>query len=377
MGFKRIFKYFLIWQTVILFIVSWSANLFPLRTTFIGGGEQASFANPKPYLRNPHLYFRGNFDGIHYIGVSRRGYGLSQQAFFPLYPKLMESIYKLTRNTVFNASLISTIFFLLALIYLAKLIRLDYPKSVAVWSITALLFFPVSFFFTAVYTESLFLFLCVSAFYYARKKRWWIAAILTALATYTRFVGIFLIPALLIELYYQTKQFRLVKLLPFLIMPLGLLAYMVYLQNTTGDPLAFIHVQASFGQGRSDKIILLYQVFWRYAKMLWTVNRADPLYMTLVFEASSAVVFFVMSLFLLIRYRFSYAFFNFCSLILPTLTGTFTSLPRYVLLCFPSFILIGHLLSKSRPAVRYLYLGLSLSVGILFLALFARGYWVA
>lgn len=377
MSKRQILRYFLIWQVGIIFIVSWSKHLFPLQTTFIGGGEQASFSDPQPYINNPQLYFRGNFDGIHYINLARRGIGLNEEAFFPLYPKLMSILHPLVKNTVLNGSLVSSFFFLLGLLVFDKLIRLDFDSHTSRWTILALLIFPTSFFFSGVYTEGLFFFLAVSAFYLARRKQWWWAAIVVSLATYTRLVGVFLIPALFLELLHQKKSVLTIKsVLPFLLMPLGLVLYMNFLWRVKGDPLAFYHVQKNFGQGRSDKIVLLYQVVYRYARMLVTVSPQNRLYPTLAFESFVSLSFITIGLIMVFKLRPSYSLFTLTSLILPTLTGSFTSMPRYALLCFPVFIFIGNFLSR-YPRFRYFYLAISLSLTVFFLSLFARGYWVA
>jgi len=377
MRFKTILRSFLIWQVLIIFVVTYSKSLFPLQTTLTGGGEQASFSDPDPYLKNPELYFRGNFDGIHYNNLAVRGIGLYEEAFFPLYPKIIAILRPLIRNTILSGSIVSSLFFILGLVYFAKLIRLDNDSSVAYWSVIALLIFPVSFFFASVYTEGLFFFLAVTAFYFARTKHWWLTAILVALATYTRFIGILLIPALFLELLYQKPKSIFKSLLPFFIMPLGLLIYMNHLSEIKGDPLAFIHAQKSFGQGRSDKIIMLYQVAYRYVRMLTSVSISNPLYYTLALESFIAVSFITIGVIMIFKKtRPSYTLFTLTSLILPTLTGTFTSMPRYALLCFPVFIFLGQYLQK-YIILRYLYLTFSLILAVIFLSLFSRGYWVA
>ena len=370
MSFSRLFKIFVLWQAAII-IVTMAAQYssLPLRETFLGSGTQA-------YVEKPWAYSRENFDGMHYPYIASRGYGYSQQAFFPLYPALMRRLMTLPilNNAVTAGVLISVVAFLAGLYLFIKLILLDYSSSVAKWTILALLFFPASFFFTSVYTEGLFFFLTIAAFYSARTRHWLLAGIFGALASYTRFIGIFLFPALLIEWWQQGRRFK--HFLPLLLIPLGLIIYMNYLNKTTGDPLAFFHVQVNFAQLRSEKLILLYQVFWRYLKMLLTVNRSDPLYLTIVLEFVTGVVFLVTTVYSFIKHRLSYAVFNFLTYIIPTLTGTFTSLPRYVLLCFPSFLLIGELLSRS-PLARKIILGIFAVAFIIFLSFFARGYWVA
>ena len=236
-----------------------------------------------------------------------------------------------------------------------------------------------------VYTESLFFFFIIGSFYFARTKRWWLAGILGGLASATRLPGIFLFPALLIEWWQQreVKKSKLenqnwgMSLLPIFLIPLGLLFYMRFLAIRYGDPLMFAHVQTFFGAGRSgDKIILLYQVFWRYFKMLITVDKQTLVYFIVVLKSLSAMSFLVFIIFTYLRRWYSYLVFMTLAFIAPTLTGTFSSLPRYVLVLFPAFILLS-LWSEKYRWVRIIYPTIAISLLIFCLLLFTRGYWVA
>ena len=371
MQLKTLLKYFLLWQAGVVAVTLASPYFLPLRETYLGGGTQG-------YLSNPLLYSRANFDGLHYLGIAGIGYGYAQQAFFPLYPDLIAKLAPAFAFPVSAGVAVSLASFAIALIFLIKLLSLDEDSGTVRLTILALLFFPASFYFGFVYTEGLFFCLLVMSFYFARTKHWWLAGLTGALAGYTRFIGIFLLPALLIEWWQQgPKARRLIHLLPVLGISIGLLVYMNYLQRSTGDPLAFIHVQSLFAQGRSDKIVLLYQVFWRYVKMVATVNRADPLYLTIILEAATGLLFLITSVFSLFRTRLSYAFFNVMAYLVPTLTGNLTSIPRYALVCFPSFLILGRFL-KSTHAINRRILAVSASVlFFIFLSLFVRGYWVS
>ncbi len=377
MKFKQLLKYFLFWQITIVVIFALSGFLLPLKKsdTYLGGGITK-------YLKNPLLNFRSNYDGVHYVLIATHGYNYGQQAFFPFYPSLIKRLQPTIKDPILAGTLISSVSFLIAMYFLSRLIRLDASPAVAKWTIISLLVFPTSFFFTSVYTEGLFFLLVILTFYSARKNRWLLAAIFGALASYTRLIGIFLLPALLVELWWQQNQ-NLIKPRQFaykslllLIIPLGLLSYMWYLHRTTGDFLAFYNVQPLFLQARSLHITLPYQVMWRYIKMVLTVSRNDFIYLTIWLEFVTAIGFLVLSAISLFKQRPSYAVFSFLAFIVPTFTGNFVSLPRYVLVCFPAFILIGTLLAKNRK-FRYLYLGLSVFLLVIFLSLFIRGYWVA
>jgi hypothetical protein len=373
MKLSQVIKYVVIWQLAIILITLLSATSLPLRSDYLGGGLRA-------YQKNPLLYSRLNFDGVHYLSIAANGYGYAQQAFFPLYPKLISIISKTFIGADLGSVLISLACFTVGLYYFSKLIRMDLSENATKWTIISLLIFPVSFYFSAAYTEGLFFLLCILSFYNARKSRWLLASIFGFLASYTRVVGVMLFPALIIEWLIQYRQHVFKNILSIswlLIIPAGLFIYMFYLQQTTGDALAFAHVQKLFGQGRSDEIVLIYQVIWRYLKMIFTVDRTNPLYITIWLEFITGISFLAISLVSLFKSRPSYAIFSFLSYLLPTLSGVFTSVPRYVLICFPAFMLIGQYLSKSSFRHKLVYVTLSIIAAMLFTALFVRGYWVS
>ncbi|MDP1743831.1 MAG: mannosyltransferase family protein [Candidatus Amesbacteria bacterium] len=351
-----------------IIIISGLAGYFlPLPDTYLGGATQA-------YVENPLLYSRANFDGNHYLTIAKRGYGYAQQAFFPLYPNLIRYFSKYMLPVTSGVA-ISMVSFFIAIIFLVKLVQLDdKDPNIAKWTVISLLAFPTSFFFGSVYTEGTFLMLIVLSFYCARTKHWWLAGIFGALASYTRFVGIFLLPALIFEWFETSKNKK--DLIPILLIPLGLLTYMQFLDKTTGDPLAFVHVQKLFGQGRSEKLILLYQVFWRYVKMVLTVDLKNPIYPTLVLEFVTGIAFLWASIMVAIRQRRSYAVFAILSYLVPTLTGNLVSLPRYILTAFPFFIGYGRFLTQNKPR-RQIILTISIVLAFIYLSMFVRGYWVS
>ncbi len=369
---KFVIKSFLAWQVSIIVVTGISGRFLTLRESYLGGGTQA-------YVSNPLLYSRGNFDGIHYVSIAKNGYGYAQQAFFPLYPKLISVISAYVPDSYLVGVLISTLSFFLGSIVLIRLLNLDYSLDKSKLVFGLILLFPVSYYFGSVYTEGLFFLLVVCSFYAARHDNWLMAGLLGGVASFTRLAGVFLVPALLVVLYIcQKHQFRssLKKLLCLLLVPLGLLLFVNYLDKTTGDPFAFFHAQKLFGQDRSEKIVLIYQVIWRYVKMVFTVNKSDPLYFTIILEFLIGVVFLISSVVGLFKYRISYSLFSFLTFITPTLTGSFNSIPRYCLVLFPSFLLFADFLSV-RPGMRKTVYLLSIALGVVSIALFSRGYWIS
>ena len=84
------------------------------------------------------------------------GLWLCPTGFFPLYPNLIRNLASTFKNPVISGVLISNLSFLISLIFLARLIRLDYDVNTTKFAIIALLLFPTSFYFGSVYTEGLF-----------------------------------------------------------------------------------------------------------------------------------------------------------------------------------------------------------------------------
>lgn len=374
-----ILSVFIIWQVLISGLITLGEQYFP--TTFEYLYTEKRIVNP------PWLWSRANFDGIHYLDIARKGYGIYQQAFFPFYPKLIKALTPIFHGQDLVAGLsVSVVSLFFALFIFYKLIRLDYQKSIAKRAVIYLLIFPTAFYFAAVYTESLFLFFVLASFYFARTKHWWLAGIVGMLATCTRLPGIFLFPALAIELWFQAGlhqksqkdwQYFISNLMPLFFIPLGLIGYMSYLSARFQDPLLFVHVQPYFGAGReATKLVLLYQVFYRYLKMLVACEKMTPTYFVVVLELLTGAGFLFLTLFAWLRRWHSYVTFMALAYLTPTLTGTFSSLPRYALALFPGFILLAIWAEKYRW-VRILYPLIAISLLIISLLFFTRGYWLA
>ena len=360
---------FLIWRVVLLGIAAIGTVILPFKPSF-------------PYseaLLTPHgsplFWSWANFDGVHYLGIAAKSYFAQfTQAFFPLYPLLIRILTGFIHNSNLNGLLISNFSFLACMAVFYRLLRLDISDVQAKRSLLLLLVFPTSFFFGSLYTESFFLLSVLLSFYFARRRRFILAGICGALASATRVLGVLLIPALLIEYFSSSRRSRwgwAMALLP----AAGLLLYMYYLNVSFHDPLYFLHAQPAFGAQRSgEKIILLYQVFWRYLKMLVTVPVTTLIYYTVSQEFLSAVIFLFLSLLSFRFIRRSYAVFGILAYVLPTLIGTFSSLPRYALILFPAFMLLGRIKSRTLRYAIYATSCLLLAINVV---LFTRGYWVA
>lgn len=318
-----------------------------------------------------------NWDGGHFLGIAKEGYVTQEQyAFFPLYPLLVRLFsFLLFGNFLAAGLLLSSLFLILGLVYFQKLAIIDFNRQTSLRSVFYILIFPTAFFFTAVYSESLFLFLTIASFYFARRKRWPIVGILAILASATKPFGILLWPALIFE-YLAQANFKLSKLsLNFvwlLVPPLGLLSYMLYLQEATGDPLAFLAAQSYW---QRETFAFPGQVIWEQYLRIFSLTDFSSRFFAIEMFEFLAVVFFLLLLFYSIgKLRSSYIVFSALLVITALSTGVLTSFPRIFLLAFPLFFSLANL-GENRLFDKFLTIVFLLHQA-LFLTFFLNGIWI-
>ena len=105
-------------------------------------------------------------------------------------------------------------------------------------------------------------------------------------------------------------------------------------------------------------------------------TKADVLYFAVWTELLASILFLALSVFAYLRLRFSYFVFMVLAYITPTLSGTLSSMPRYVLTLFPGFILLALLAEKYRW-LKIIYPIIGGILLIIATILFTRGYFVA
>ena len=206
------------------------------------------------------------WDAIWYLAIAGDGYfpeaipgnAGDKHAFFPLYPLLVRilSLNGGAGRVLAASQVVSLISLLVGLLCVHRLTVLELGRRHARPAVALLAFAPAAYFFSAPYTESLFLALTAGAFLAARTERWAAAAALGALAAATRNTGALLVVPLLL-LYLQRPGTERpwaglrrprVDVLWLALVPLGLAAYAWYLDRTTGDPFAFGTDQDPFGR---------------------------------------------------------------------------------------------------------------------------------
>lgn len=327
------------------------------------------------------IYSWANFDGAHYIHIALQGYHQYDQAYFPGYILLLKFFGGFFGHYYLHAGiLLSNISYIAATWYFYKLFTALYGKRSALWSTALLLLIPTSFFFSAVYTESLFLLLTVSALYYLLRKRFIVACILAGLSSFVRLQGVFLIiPFFVYGLLYMNK--RSLWTYVFLLSPLvGLTIYMTFLWKTTGDPLYFFHSQPIFGAQRSTHLITIVQVYYRYFKIFITAQHNFQYLVALLECIVVSVSLCAIAIHGWLAYKkqdmfnISLALYSSMHILVPSLTGTFSSTPRYALIVLSAYYVFSQIPQKRA---KYVLLGISLICHFILFGLFVQGYFIA
>lgn len=368
------------WMCITALVIGWRLAL----TGIVFFAQQLPYSPTFPFdpIAFPQYGSRllttwAQFDGVHYLTIITKGYvgtGLIQ-AFFPLYPLIVRFLTSIFGNPIWVGIVFSTCCFGVGLCVLYRLVLLDESTTVAKRAVLLILLAPTAFYFTALYTEGLFFMLLVLCFYLARKEKWWVAGFVGILLSATRVIGIAIVPALFFEYWHQQRQRGMKNGLAFLLPIIGIGSYVYYLRQAFGDPFLFYHVQGSFGaQRETTRIILIFQVFYRYIKMFLTIPIRQRLFYVVTQEFLAGLFGFVGLLLGWFYTRRSYVLFSALAYLTPTLTGTLSSMPRYVLPLFPLYIVAAKLLPKWAYITTLI---ISMVMLIINLIIFTQGLWVA
>jgi Mannosyltransferase (PIG-V) len=270
----------LVWAAGVGTVVAFGFG--PQRKAFDPPGITSGFG----WLGNLLAAPAARWDGVWYLVIARYGYrpdlGVytsSRTAFFPLYPLALRTVSWFGPPPILAGVLVSVMAFGLALYGIHRLATLELARHArptlsgerlaraAYLAVVLTAFAPMAFFFSAVYSESLYLALSVGLFWSARNGRWMWVGVLGALAGATRSAGLVLVlPALMIYLYGPREdrppdrprergsrppvlirvrpRYRLRRDLLWLgLLPVGAALYGAYLALAGGDALAPLHAQ--------------------------------------------------------------------------------------------------------------------------------------
>lgn len=318
------------------------------------------------------------WDAPHYLDLATYGYQPSGEiglfiVFYPLYPWLTRlAALFVGGNVLVGAFVVSAVASVVAAVLLERLAAIDEPPRIAREAVWFFLIFPTSYFLHIPYTESLFIALTLGCFLMARRERWLLAGVLGGLAALARVNGLVLIAALLVEAalqYRATRRFSWKWPAALCCVAAGFAGYLLLNYAVTGDALRFLDVQREHWHKSLD---------WPW-NGIWTTIASLPsrppaeAHMVVIEELIYITISLVCTILAALKLRASYAVWMAGNWLLFTGTSFIMSVPRYVLILFPMFILFAQL-SRDRRWFAVLT-AWSLLFMSLFVSLFVGGRW--
>jgi hypothetical protein len=310
------------------------------------------------------------WDGGWYFSIARYGYaapdnpmgyvpgGRNVIGFFPAYPLLMRYASRLfgssQADVYFGGIVVSWVAFIVAMLALYKLARLDVDHDQARRAVLYTAIFPFAYFFGVVYTESLFLAAIVGAFYFFRTRRWLLGGLCGALATATRVNGILIMPALAwiawrnLATGSSSGRQRMLAIVALLLVPVGIGAYSLFIFRLTGHPLEWLRTIQLWGYYPGGRpwhalIALVRDLVTHPIVYIATVKNA--IYDSM--NGLAAIVFIVAVPFVWLRYGTAYGLLLAANLWLPLSSGLLEGLGRYCAVLFPFFIWLAGFRSRT------------------------------
>jgi hypothetical protein len=320
------------------------------------------------------------WDAVHYLSVAQLGYsgeGSGEHrfmiVFLPLYPFTIYLAHFLIRNWHVAGVVVSNLCCAGAFTYCFLLGEKELGRSAAKAAVFYFSIFPTAYFLHVAYSESLFLFLTIGAFYYARLGRWLPCAILGMLATSSRISGLAVMLPLAFE-YFHQKNFRWRQVrwdcALLALIPLGLLVYLYLNYHYFGDPFKFLQFQREHWNR-------YLRLPFPALKSNWYMVTHDTAVIERVMQHGWQLAAFVFGTTGLIvaafRLRPCYTIYLALSWVLIFCDSFTLCSPRYLLTLFPFFLLMAQWRRREwfHYSVTFLF--------ILFYALnatqFVRGWW--
>ena len=313
-------------------------------------------AHGQPVWSNA-LEMWSRWDAPHYLRVAEVGYTKGTPppddplfiVFFPFFPLAVKIVSFVFRDLIASGLVVSLAASVGAGWFLYRVVAFDNDEDTA-WRAVVLLFsFPTAYFLSAPYSESLFLSAVLASIYAARTGRWARSGLAGALATGTRVTGVALAPALIAEAFTGSARVgeRVRRLACVGLAGAGLATYLVINHVVHGDALWFLEVQRFHWDQRAIPP-------WRSIidALRGLADGAPSSTHTFIFAGRIAAFVFAVPLLSLAvrRVRPADSLYAWSGFLLILSASWLISLPRYLLVLYPIFVVGAKLLGSSSRA---------------------------
>jgi hypothetical protein len=187
-----------------------------------------------PIASSNWLWLFNAYDSPHFLVIAALGYSHPQYVFLPGFPIMIRVVGALLLGNYALGAFVATQIFALASIVMFQLVaELYMSRREAVYATMLMATFPYVFAFTTLgYSESLFLFATVSAWYFYKKQQLIASSLLAGIASITRIYGV----AILVPVVLDLVRSRNYRRLTYVLFPVAILSvWAVYCYVATGN----------------------------------------------------------------------------------------------------------------------------------------------
>lgn len=326
------------------------------------------------------------WDAVHHLNLAMRGYfdlSVGETVFYPLFAGLTRVFAEILGNRyIISSLLVSTIATIVTLTCLKMIGDRLFGPATGTWSAIALACYPLSLFLIAPYSESLFLAFTLGAFLAAYKRSWWLAALLSFLASLTRGPGIAASVSFFILAGVQWRESdgklstgTYLSILAAVIAPIAGGGAFLLWRAWAGFPSMASILKQYVGTSVVDPLTGLITAFQQWIHIFDLPTTLDIL---------SLVLFVSILILMCLRPQWrkweliAYMLVSLVALVSRNTTGaaSLKGLSRYLLVLFPAFLIAGNWLSTIRRPVRFVVILTSSILLIVAGALYALWFFL-
>jgi Gpi18-like mannosyltransferase len=367
-------------KTIIWIIVAVSAiKLF----LFIWAYLNFNFVTHHPVYDWLNIWDRWDTDAYKTIATSAYlqtdNMNLEKWAFInnipPLYPATIYVVSLVGISIPISGYLVSFLSIVIASIILYKLALSEFKnKQTAFLTILFFNLFPTSYFTNTIYSEPLFLLLTISCFYYLRKERFILVAILASGVILTRNVGLVLIPFLCLYSLYDYHKHRRISINQFYLCFIPIFTVIIYMcihKYYFGNYFYFVKEASHYDT--KHLILPFKETYQDIIAVFQNSNLSNQEFMTTRgWNAIFSLYALAITIYGATKMKWEYTFYSLSMIILFCSMSWGISNARYAFSVFPMFMILG---SVENKLIQGFTLGVFFIILLYFTKIFTSGAW--